>query len=314
MENYYLASFYLLKKFHLERGEGITFFHLNFHYSSIARVIRKLFPDSKIFLTIHFDLGFSFENKYIDLSINTEDKYNPNRIFYNYVDKVICLSKYNQDLLIKKYAVDSNKIYLIRNGMSDSFNKTESRNSLREKYGISDSTKVFIFVGRLDKIKGVDILIESFRYVYNQNRDFLLFVVGNGEDICDYLRLTYKYHKNIVFTGYLSKEDIHELYIISDIGILPSFYEQCSYTVIEMLMYGLPVIGTNAIGLDEMPLYKKIEIENSKINPILLSEVIIQSWNFKIRKESIRNVYISNYDLSIMKKKILSLYRDNLYI
>lgn len=45
---------------------------------------------------------------------------------------------------------------------------------------------------------------------------------------------------------------IKELYQISDIGVLPSFVEQCSYVGIEMMMFGLPIVGTTGTGLSEM--------------------------------------------------------------
>ena len=48
----------------------------------------------------------------------------------------------------------------------------------------------------------------------------------------------------ITFTGKLNKEDLYKLYQIADIGVLPSFHEQCSYVAIEMMMYGIPLVAS----------------------------------------------------------------------
>ena len=54
------------------------------------------------------------------------------------------------------------------------------------------------------------------------------------------------------FTGLLEKKELCELYQISDIGVIPSLTEQCSYVAIEMMMHGLSMITAAAPGLAEM--------------------------------------------------------------
>ncbi|RPE09162.1 glycosyltransferase [Chitinophaga lutea] len=52
--------------------------------------------------------------------------------------------------------------------------------------------------------------------------------------------------------GELSKVALFELYAISELGIIPSLYEQCSYVALEMMMHGLPTIATDIPGLSEL--------------------------------------------------------------
>ena len=54
------------------------------------------------------------------------------------------------------------------------------------------------------------------------------------------------------FTGKLSKQTLELIYSFSDIGILPSRYEQCSYVVLEMIKHKVPLIISNAPGLNEL--------------------------------------------------------------
>ena len=57
---------------------------------------------------------------------------------------------------------------------------------------------------------------------------------------------------NITWAGRVGKEKLYEFYSIADIGVLPSFIEQCNYVTIEMMMHGLPIITSSACGLAEM--------------------------------------------------------------
>ena len=56
----------------------------------------------------------------------------------------------------------------------------------------------------------------------------------------------------VIFTGKLRKDQLYRFYQIADIGVLPSCQEQCSYVGIEMLMHGIPLVGTDAMGISEM--------------------------------------------------------------
>ena len=84
---------------------------------------------------------------------------------------------------------------------------------------------LILFVGRLDEIKGVDILLEAFCKLENTNKYHLL-IAGNG-DYNKYLKLT-NMRTNISFLGFLEKDKLYKLYQICDIGIMLSFHEQCS--------------------------------------------------------------------------------------
>ena len=53
----------------------------------------------------------------------------------------------------------------------------------------------------------------------------------------------------IYFTGELNSDELNSLYEIADIGIHPSLNEQCSFSVLEMMKYGLPIIGYDLSGM-----------------------------------------------------------------
>jgi len=55
----------------------------------------------------------------------------------------------------------------------------------------------------------------------------------------------------ITFAGKVDKELLSVFYQISDVGVMASFHEQCSYVAIEMMAYGI-LVGTDTTGLKEM--------------------------------------------------------------
>ena len=124
-----------------------------------------------------------------------------------------------------------------------------------------------------------------------------LVIVGDGF-YSYYLNSCNPTWNKITFTGKLNKEDLYKLYQIADIGVLPSFHEQCSYVAIEMMMYGIPLVASTSTGLSEMiedgvsgyhiPI---IEYENhTDLNTYeLQSKLLILLKDSSMRKEMAKN-------------------------
>lgn len=78
-----------------------------------------------------------------------------------------------------------------------------------------------------------------------------MIIAGNG-DFNRYLVVSAPYWGRITFTGFLTEEQLGEMYAIADIGVVPSLHEELGYVPIEMMMHRLPVICSNATGLLEV--------------------------------------------------------------
>ena len=157
--------------------------------------------------------------------------------------------------------------------------------------------KIILFVGRLDEIKGLGELIFTFKKLLQIDPYCHLVIVGDGF-YSYYLNSCNPTWNKITFTGKLNKEDLYKLYQIADIGVLPSFHEQCSYVAIEMMMYGIPLVASTSTGLSEMiedgvsgyhiPI---IEYENhTDLNTYeLQSKLLILLKDSSMRKEMAKN-------------------------
>lgn len=165
-----------------------------------------------------------------------------NKHFLHLADEVITLSRFCKNLLQSDYDVSPEKLKLIFNGLQEpagEFPIAEDKKSL------------ILFVGRLDKIKGVDYLIDAFRIVLKKHEEARLVIVGDG-DYNECLKHCKDIWGKVIFTGKITQEELSVFYRQVLVGVLPSFHEQCSYTAIEFMMHGIPFIGTDSTGLSEM--------------------------------------------------------------
>ena len=120
----------------------------------------------------------------------------------------------------------------------------------------------------------------------------------------------------IIFTGKLERDEVYEMYHAATIGVLPSYSEQCSYTAIEMMMFGLPIVGVRTTGLTEMladgenglaiPLER--EGDKGRISVEALSEALITAIANRDKLTKGRLSYEKRYTLEQMGNGYRSLY------
>jgi glycosyltransferase involved in cell wall biosynthesis len=117
---------------------------------------------------------------------------------------------------------------------------------VRKKYSIPDEPLV-LYIGRLDKEKKVDILLESLQYL-KKSQQFHVLIEGKGqqmealEDLVQKLNLD----KNVSFIGYVDEDELPVLYALSSVFVMPSTAELQSLVTMEAMAMGLPIIGAHA--------------------------------------------------------------------
>ena len=147
---------------------------------------------------------------------------------YDKIDGYIALTNFNKKKLSS--LVDSNKIFVKPNFVSINNN---SNNVYKREY--------FLYLGRLDKIKGVDLILKAWK----QLNGIKLLIVGKGPDedfLKEYVRLNNI--SNVEFLGFKEKKDVKELIAKAKALIIASqWYEGFPMTIIESFSMGTPVIA-----------------------------------------------------------------------
>ena len=107
------------------------------------------------------------------------------------------------------------------------------------------------FSGRIDNGKGIFFLLDAFADACKKKEDLRLVLIGQGS-ITECKQKYASINNKMIFTGLLPFEQVMNFYRISDAGVLPSLYEQCPYTVLEMMANKIPMILSEIDGLNEI--------------------------------------------------------------
>ena len=111
-----------------------------------------------------------------------------------------------------------------------------------------------LFVGRLEKVKGVEFLIQAIPFITKIFPQTTLTIIGEGQNKENLLHLTKNLHleKHVHFIGWVKHEDLDRYYQKASIVVIPSIWpENSSLVILEAMGAGRPVIGTNVGGISE---------------------------------------------------------------
>jgi len=165
----------------------------------------------------------------------------------------ICCSHYMSGQVRWAFGLSEDRVKVIPNGVDVTvFQKEFDRTEFRKRFASSDE-KIVLFVGRLVYEKGVQTLMGAIPKILSRvNAKFV--VVGDG-GMMDSLkgqvanmRLAHK----VMFTGFLSDEDLRRLYQVADVCVVPSMYEPFGITALEAMAAKTPLVASNTGGLSEI--------------------------------------------------------------
>ena len=156
----------------------------------------------------------------------------------------------------KKMGVDDKKIEIVPNGIDLSeYDNLPERGEFRRKYGMGDNEKIILYLGRIHKIKGIDLLVEAFADLIKEVDDVRLVIVGQDDCFLSTLKKQIEdlgIGNRILFTGPLYGMDKLEAYVDADVYVLPSIYEIWGLTALEACACGTPVIVTDMCGIADI--------------------------------------------------------------
>lgn len=157
---YYRNVLLLLKPYITKCSENV-FFQINyFEHKPLISYLREMFPQGKIIFTLHYlDWSFilqgntSLFRKIINQSIKNENAqyiiqlFDRDKMLFNSVETIICLSEYAKNLLINDYKISDSKIELILNGLSDVCIEKDitTKKNLRKQYFFNEDEKIRFF-------------------------------------------------------------------------------------------------------------------------------------------------------------------------
>jgi glycosyltransferase involved in cell wall biosynthesis len=113
---------------------------------------------------------------------------------------------------------------------------------------------LFVYCGRINKVKGWGLLIDSFHEYLKKHGEAELVFLGDGEDRAKLEQkvLGYGLTTVVTITGFINKLEIAYWLNKASVFVLPSYKEGWPIALLEALACGLPVVATNVSGVHDM--------------------------------------------------------------
>ena len=121
------------------------------------------------------------------------------------------------------------------------------RDEVRQKLGVGENDFIFIFLGRVNKDKGIIELLNAFNLLSSEHfkQSIKLIIIGPDEES---LLLNID-NKNVIVQGYTNEP--HKFMACADVFCLPSHREGFGSVLIEAAAAGLPAIASNIYGITD---------------------------------------------------------------
>ncbi len=153
----------------------------------------------------------------------------------------------------RAYGIPENKVVIIPNGINlEELRERPARGEFRKKYGIKDGTRLILFLGRINKIKGLDLLAKAFAGLTKEMVNVKLVIAGPDDGYQTTLEKIFAglgIKDRTIFTGPLYGADKAAAYTDADVYALASNYDTFPVSVLEAMAHGLPVVMTDRCGL-----------------------------------------------------------------
>lgn len=323
--SYFEAIDYTLKEV-LKSGDFKRVYHkikviLDMKTGNIKNTIIR---ERKKILNKNYDVEIAFKDGFTALfTIFGNSKAKIHWLHYEY-KKTNPNAKY--DKLFKRILPKFDKIIAVSEGVEQAFNKIyhlENKTSIipnlvntdkiikksKEKSDVilSKSAINFVSVGRLNKSKGYDRLIEAIHHLKQKKilpDKFLLRIYGGGEEketLSDLIR-KYKLDKYIYLMGQV--DNPYKYIKSNDMFVLSSNFESFGLVIVEAMILGVPVLATqnNATNVLIKDKYNGLIIENSTLGLEKGIEYVIN--NKECIKKYKKNLKEYKYDNSAIIKSI----------
>ncbi len=178
-----------------------------------------------------------------------------------WADRLIAATPLEEEQMVCLYGANQCKIEVIPAGVDTSLFYPRDKENVRELLSLPGiETPILLFVGRIERLKGIDTLLESAAVVsrYCSGRDLKVLIVGGGgqteEENAELRRVVELHHdlnleEQVEFVGSKPQEMLPLYYSAADVTIMPSHYESFGLVAVESMASGTPVIASNVGGL-----------------------------------------------------------------
>ena len=176
------------------------------------------------------------------------------RRLVNTVDRVVAATEHERQLLRQLYRVPRERIAVIPLGVDLDDFRPRSQAQARAALGFDEDERLLLAVGRIEPLKGFDILIRALAEMTERERVTLVVIGGDERAAAEFARLRaiageVGVDGRVRFLGAVPHERIADYYDAADVVVVPSFYESFGLVALEAMASGVPVVASRVGGL-----------------------------------------------------------------
>ena len=163
--------------------------------------------------------------------------------------RIIAATEKEKGDLVAHYQASSETISVIPCGVNLELFKPSAKDGARQRLGLNGS-KVILFVGRVEPLKGIDRLLEAISHLKKQPGLKLVIIGGDDSSQFELAKLRalsrdLGIKNSVSFLGSVPQKRLPLFYSAADICVVPSYYETFCLVILESLACGTPVVATN---------------------------------------------------------------------
>lgn len=248
----------------LRMGRGVSKEDLTLFFYPSVYTYFPIFSRIKKIVAIHDVIA----EKYPELVFTNRI----NRTFWNLkvwfaikqADLIMTVSEFSRQGIMEHFGMSGDNIRVVSEAADKSFRLFSESDLLTDKlarFNLDITTKFILYVGGIAPHKNLSTLVTAYSKLINDtvHKDIKLVLVGDYEkdvflidkdlnELLKQLHLT----DRVIFTGFVSDEELVHFYNAATVFVLPSFIEGFGLPAMESMACGTPVIGSKTTSLPEV--------------------------------------------------------------
>jgi D-inositol-3-phosphate glycosyltransferase len=237
-----------------QRREGRAYDLVHSHYWLSGWVGQSLKAAWRVPHVIMFHTLGEVKNRHHLDEREPEHRIDGERLIAHAADRVICASEGESEMLGALYGLPPSRVTVVPCGVDTEEFRPLDKAEVRRQLGLPMQQPIVLFVGRIEPLKGIDVLL---RAVSNIDGRFRVLVIGgDGKDLARKAELATLAAElgiadKVTFFDAVPHAELPLYYNAADICVVPSYYESFGLVAVEAMACGVPVIASRVGGLKE---------------------------------------------------------------